>query len=235
MPLVAHLLRADFCWWHAQVFVHNDVAHLERLLRDSIAYGQPKTRRPWKKILIIIEGIYSMEGEMCHLREVIALKKRYKVLKPAGRNHPLPLLSPPLKPLMLCVHCFNTTLPAAAYCVGSSARSIIQEYSLWCPKGSNLAAVACDGVGVKTLQSRRRSYSTQHAIKHLLCCDQAYLFLDEAHSIGAVGKHGGGVCEHFGVSPADVDVMMGTFTKSFGSCGGYIGGPRLFMLVPQTN
>jgi len=115
MPLVAHLLRADFCWWHAQVFVHNDVAHLERLLRDSIAYGQPKTRRPWKKILIIIEGIYSMEGEMCHLREVIALKKRYKVLKPAGRNHPLPLLSPPLKPLMLCVHCFNTTAPAVAY------------------------------------------------------------------------------------------------------------------------
>jgi len=59
--------------------------------------------------------------------------------------------------------------------------------------------------------------------------------LDEAHSIGAVGKHGGGVCEHFGVSPADVDVMMGTFTKSFGSCGGYIGGPRLFTLVSQTN
>lgn len=55
---------------------------------------------------------------------------------------------------------------------------------------------------------------------------QAYLFLDEAHSIGAMGKRGGGVCEHFDVSPADVDVMMGTFTKSFGSCGGYIAGPR---------
>ena len=63
-----------------QVFVHNDVAHLERLLRDSIAYGQPKTRRPWKKILIIVEGIYSMEGEMCHLPEIVELKKRYKVL-----------------------------------------------------------------------------------------------------------------------------------------------------------
>ena len=63
------------------MFVHNDVAHLERLLRDSIAYGQPKNRRPWKKILIIIEGIYSMEGEMCHLPEIIALKKQYKVLK----------------------------------------------------------------------------------------------------------------------------------------------------------
>ena len=55
---------------------------------------------------------------------------------------------------------------------------------------------------------------------------QAYLFLDEAHSIGAMGERGGGVCEHFGVSTADVDVMMGTFTKSFGSCGGYIAGPR---------
>ena len=97
------------------MFVHNDVAHLERLLRDSIAYGQPKTRRPWKKILIIIEGIYSMEGEMCHLREVIALKKRYKVLTSAGRNYPFLLLSPHLKPLVLCMHCFNTTFPAVAY------------------------------------------------------------------------------------------------------------------------
>lgn len=58
------------------------------------------------------------------------------------------------------------------------------------------------------------------------CSLQAFLFLDEAHSIGAMGQRGGGVCEHFGVSPADVDVMMGTFTKSFGSCGGYIAGPR---------
>lgn len=55
---------------------------------------------------------------------------------------------------------------------------------------------------------------------------QAYVFLDEAHSIGAMGKHGRGVCEHWGVDPADVDVMMGTFTKSFGSCGGYIAGPK---------
>ena len=54
---------------------------------------------------------------------------------------------------------------------------------------------------------------------------QAYTYLDEARSIGAIGKSGRGVCEHLGVDPADVDVnhvMMGTFTKSFGSCGGYI-------------
>ena len=55
---------------------------------------------------------------------------------------------------------------------------------------------------------------------------QAYLYLDEAHSIGAMGATGRGICEHAGVSPGDVDVMMGTFTKSFGSCGGYIAADR---------
>ena len=52
---------------------------LERLLRDNIAYGQPKTRRPWKKILIIVEGIYSMEGETSCLAELVELKRKYKV------------------------------------------------------------------------------------------------------------------------------------------------------------
>lgn len=53
------------------------------------------------------------------------------------------------------------------------------------------------------------------------------MYLDEAHSIGAVGKTGRGVCELLGVDTADVDVMMGTFTKSFGSCGGYIAGSKV--------
>ncbi len=79
---------ARFLWQlpYSQVFVHNDVAQLERLLRDSIAYGQPKTRRPWKKILIIIEGIYSMEGEMCRLPEIVELKKQYKVQELASAS-----------------------------------------------------------------------------------------------------------------------------------------------------
>lgn len=51
---------------------------------------------------------------------------------------------------------------------------------------------------------------------------QAYLYVDEAHSIGAMGPTGRGITEYLGVDPADVDIMMGTFTKSFGGCGGYI-------------
>lgn len=59
---------------------------------------------------------------------------------------------------------------------------------------------------------------------------QAYTYLDEAHSIGAVGKTGRGVCELLGVDPAHVDIMMGTFTKSFGSCGGYIAASKVFFV-----
>ncbi|KAM3930740.1 serine palmitoyltransferase 3-like [Leptodactylus fuscus] len=115
-----------------RIFKHNNMQNLEKLLRDAVVYGQPRTHRAWKKILILVEGIYSMEGSIVRLPEIIALKKKYK----------------------------------------------------------------------------------------------AYLYLDEAHSIGAVGPTGRGVVEYFGVIPEDVDVMMGTFTKSFGAMGGYIAGKK---------
>ncbi|KAI3413687.1 Serine palmitoyltransferase 2 [Globodera pallida] len=113
-----------------RVFQHNDMCDLERVLRDAIVYGNERTGRPFSKILIVIEGIYSMEGSICKLRELIALKKKY------------------------------------------------------------------------------------------MC----YLYLDEAHSIGAMGRSGRGVIEYWGCDPTDVDVCMGTFTKSFGAAGGYLAG-----------
>ncbi|XP_043220609.1 serine palmitoyltransferase 2-like isoform X2 [Amphibalanus amphitrite] len=114
------------------VFKHNDMKDLERKLRRAIVDGHPRTHRPWKKILIVVEGIYSMEGSICKLPEIIALKKKYK----------------------------------------------------------------------------------------------AYLYLDEAHSIGALGPTGRGVCEYYGCDTRDIDVLMGTFTKSFGAIGGYMAGSR---------
>uniref|UniRef100_A0A3B4ZSZ7 serine C-palmitoyltransferase n=1 Tax=Stegastes partitus TaxID=144197 RepID=A0A3B4ZSZ7_9TELE len=115
-----------------RVFKHNNMHSLEKMLKEAVCSGQPRTHRPWKKILIMVEGIYSMEGSVVRLPDIIALKKKYK----------------------------------------------------------------------------------------------AYLYLDEAHSIGAVGSSGRGVTELFNVNPADVDVMMGTFTKSFGAAGGYIAGKK---------
>ena len=49
----------------------------------------------------------------------------------------------------------------------------------------------------------------------------ASLYVDEAHSLGVFGATGAGVCEHFGVSE-DVDLIMGTFSKSLGTIGGFI-------------
>ncbi|KAL5357969.1 pyridoxal phosphate-dependent transferase [Aspergillus floccosus] len=111
-----------------QVFLHNNMANLEKKLREAISQGQPRTHRPWKKILVTVEGLFSMEGTMCNLPKILELKKRYK---------------------------FN-------------------------------------------------------------------LFVDEAHSIGATGPNGRGVCDYFHVDPAEVDILMGTFTKSFGANGGYV-------------
>ena len=53
---------------------------------------------------------------------------------------------------------------------------------------------------------------------------KTFLMVDEAHSIGVLGEHGRGIGEKFAVNPADVDLWMGTFSKSFASCGGYIAG-----------
>ncbi|KAF2147855.1 serine palmitoyl transferase subunit 2 [Myriangium duriaei CBS 260.36] len=114
------------------MFKHNNMKDLERVLRERISQGQPRTHRPWKKILVAVEGLYSMEGTMVNLPAVVELKKRYKF----------------------------------------------------------------------------------------------YLYVDEAHSIGALGPNGRGVCDYFGVDPADVDILMGTFTKSFGANGGYLAGDK---------
>jgi len=116
-----------------RAFEHNDMEELERVIRLALVEGQPTndgSHKHWAKIIIMVEGIYSMEGEVCKLKQVVEIAKRYK----------------------------------------------------------------------------------------------CYTYVDEAHSIGALGASGRGVCESTGVDPADIDVLMGTFTKSFGGMGGYIAG-----------
>jgi 8-amino-7-oxononanoate synthase len=52
----------------------------------------------------------------------------------------------------------------------------------------------------------------------------ARLMVDEAHGVGVLGARGAGACELFG-SEDEVDIRMGTFSKSLASCGGFIAGP----------
>uniref|UniRef100_A0A336KS50 serine C-palmitoyltransferase n=1 Tax=Culicoides sonorensis TaxID=179676 RepID=A0A336KS50_CULSO len=124
-----------------KVFKHNDMRSLEKVLKDGICNGQPNGDGSWNKIFIVTEGIFSMEGTIVNLPEIISLKKKYK----------------------------------------------------------------------------------------------AYLYIDEAHSIGAVGENGRGVTDYFNCDPNDIDIWMGTYSKGFSSFGGFIAGSRKLINFLRNN
>ena len=55
---------------------------------------------------------------------------------------------------------------------------------------------------------------------------KTFLMVDEAHSMGTIGATGRGIGEYCGINPHDIDIWMGTLSKSFASCGGYIAGSQ---------
>lgn len=105
-------------------FPHNDLIALQAILEEH--------RMAYERVLIVLEGIYSMDGDFPDLPRFIDLKQRY--------------------------HCF--------------------------------------------------------------------LMVDEAHSFGVMGANGYGIREHFGLAGRDVDIWMGTLSKTLAACGGYIAGTR---------
>jgi 8-amino-7-oxononanoate synthase len=56
--------------------------------------------------------------------------------------------------------------------------------------------------------------------------NRAWLMVDEAHALGVLGPRGFGTADRFDVDPGEVDIWMGTLSKSLVSCGGYIAGSR---------
>jgi len=52
----------------------------------------------------------------------------------------------------------------------------------------------------------------------------AWLMVDDAHALGVIGRRGYGLAEHFDVNPREVDIWMGTLSKTLSACGGYIAG-----------
>ena len=103
-------------------YKHNDMEDLEKQLKKC---------RPESIKLIVVDGVFSMEGDLANLPEIVRLKKKYN----------------------------------------------------------------------------------------------ASIMVDEAHGLGVFGKEGRGVCDHFGVTD-DVDLIMGTFSKSLASIGGFIAGDK---------
>lgn len=52
----------------------------------------------------------------------------------------------------------------------------------------------------------------------------AWVMVDDAHGFGCLGKHGGGIVEHFGLGLDDVPVLIGTLGKAFGTAGAFVAG-----------
>ena len=103
-------------------FKHNDMEHLERELQRC----DPETIK-----LIVVDGVFSMEGDVTNLHEIVRLKDKYN----------------------------------------------------------------------------------------------ASIFVDEAHGLGVLGRQGRGTCDHFGLTK-DVDLIMGTFSKSLATIGGFVAGDK---------
>ncbi len=55
---------------------------------------------------------------------------------------------------------------------------------------------------------------------------RAWLMVDDAHALGVLGPRGFGLADHAGIDPGEVDIWMGTLSKSLVSCGGYIAGRK---------
>jgi 8-amino-7-oxononanoate synthase len=61
----------------------------------------------------------------------------------------------------------------------------------------------------------------------------AFLLVDEAHSIGAVGTHGRGICEAQNIDPADIDITTGSLSKGIPSSGGFVAGAKPLKIYIQ--
>ncbi|WP_275788528.1 aminotransferase class I/II-fold pyridoxal phosphate-dependent enzyme [Pararhizobium gei] len=62
-----------------------------------------------------------------------------------------------------------------------------------------------------------------------------WLMVDEAHSLGILGESGRGTSEYFGFAPDEVDIWMGTLSKTTSSCGGYIAGSAALAEVLKSS
>jgi 8-amino-7-oxononanoate synthase len=79
---------------------------------------------------------------------------------------------------------------------------------------------------VEGLYSMDGDYPDLRRLIEIKSKHDAWLMVDEAHALGVLGQNGYGTAEHFGIDPRQVDIWMGTLSKTLAGCGGYIAGCR---------
>jgi 8-amino-7-oxononanoate synthase len=103
----------------------------------------------------------------------------------------------------------------------NSVDSLRARLERWRAEGDGGALVAAEGV-----YSMEGDESPIAEINDVCAAFGARLLVDEAHSLGVIGPEGAGVAAQAGVEP---DLVMGTFSKSLASCGGFVAGPKLVL------
>ncbi len=81
-------------------------------------------------------------------------------------------------------------------------------------------------IAVEGLYSMDGDYPDLKRLVELKTRYNAFLMVDEAHSLGVLGKNGKGLAEEAGIETRDVDIWMGTLSKTLASCGGFIAGSQ---------
>lgn len=96
---------------------------------------------------------------------------------------------------------------------------------------ANRALIVSDGVF-----SMDGDLADLPALAKLAQQHQAGLLIDDAHGFGVLGNRGGGIVEHFGLTPGDVPILMGTLGKAFGTFGAFVAGSEdlIEMLIQRA-
>jgi len=113
-------------------------------------------------------------------------------------------------------------------CLASFARTTRYRHNDMADLGKVLEALQPDEgrlIVVDGVFSMEGDTANLPEIVRLARAHGARVYVDEAHAIGVLGRSGRGTAEHFGVE-AEVDIVMGTFSKSFASIGGFVASRR---------
>ncbi len=112
----------------------------------------------------------------------------------------------------------------------SGARRRPFEHNNWRELNNTLSSIRGDYrrvlIAIEGLYSMDGDYPDLQKFIDVKNKHKAWLYVDEAHSIGTLGKTGRGIAELAGVDRSQAELWMGTLSKSFGSCGGFIGATK---------
>jgi 8-amino-7-oxononanoate synthase len=99
------------------------------------------------------------------------------------------------------------------------AHADVDNLNAFLKKATGNKLIVTDGVF-----SMDGDFAPLKALSDAAKASSAWLMVDDAHGLGVIGEHGGGLLEYYGLGQAEVPVLMGTLGKGFGTFGAFVAG-----------